>query len=59
MILYWVIYCLILTLLIKFIYQNRYKEIEFTEVFLFVILSLFICNISPAIYILLIANVRF
>lgn len=59
--LYWTMYCLFLTVSIRCVYSNRYsnREMDFCETFSFVILSVLICNISPAIYILLISNVRF
>lgn len=59
-ILYWFIYSVFLTIAIIFIYKNKHRENEHCEVLLFVILSLFICYmISPSLYILLIANMRF
>lgn len=57
--LYWILYCLFITASIKCVYSNRYTEIDLYETFSFVILSVLICNISPAIYILLISNIKF
>lgn len=56
---YWTLYCLVLTITIRCVYNSRYREMDFCEIFSFVILSVLICHISPAIYILLIANIKF
>ncbi len=50
-------YPLLLTIIITFIYRRN--ELNWCDVFSFVCLSIFLSYLSPALYILLMANIRF
>jgi len=50
------VYPLVLTSIITFIKKD---ETEWRDIFIFVFLSIITCNLSPALYILLVTNMRF